>query len=88
MKTAAKAAGGQAMINIKVDGYTVVDQTLAGRAPQLLDELLRVNISVLRTITDEAGKGQPLSDTIISFAQEMILTVQMEKNKIDELIKR
>ena len=76
------------MINIKVDGYTVVDQTLAGRAPQLLDELLRVNISVLRTMTDKAGKGQPLSDTIISFAQEMILTVQMEKNKIDELIKR
>ena len=76
------------MINIKVDGCTVVDQTLAGRAPQLLDELLRVNISVLRTITNEAGKGQPLSDTLILFAQEMILTVQMEKNKIDELIKR
>lgn len=38
--------------------------------------------------TNEAGKGQPLSDTLISFAQEMILTVQMEKNKIDELIKR
>lgn len=54
----------------------------------LPEELLRVNISVLRTITDEAGKGQPLSDTIIYFAQEMILTVQMEKNKIDELIKR
>lgn len=76
------------MINIKVDGFTVVDQTGVGRAPQLLDELLRVNISVLGTITGKAGKGQPLSDMIISFAQEMILTVQMEKNKIDELIKR
>ena len=76
------------MINIKVDGYTVINQTVAGRAPQLLDELLRINISVLGTITDIAGKGQPLSDTIISFAQKMILTVQMEKNKIDELIKR
>lgn len=76
------------MINIKVDGYTVADQTIAGRAPQLLDELLHVNISVLRTITDQAGKGQPLSDMIISFAQEMMLTVQMEKNGIDELIKR
>ena len=76
------------MINIKVDGCTVVDQILTGRALQLLDELLRINISVLRTITNEAGKGQPLSDTLISFAQEMILTVQMEKNKIDELIKR
>ena len=76
------------MIIIKVDGNTVVDQTLAGRTSQLLNELLRINISVLRTITDVAGKGQPLSDMIISFAQEMILTVQMEKNKIDELIKR
>jgi hypothetical protein len=76
------------MISIKVDGYTVVNQTVAGRAPQLLDELLRINISVLGTITDKAGKGQPLSDTLISFAQEMILIVQMEKNKIDELIKR
>lgn len=76
------------MISIKVDGHTVVAQTLVGRAPQLLNELLRANISVLGTMTDKAGKGQPLSDTIISFAQEMILTVQMEKNKIDELIKR
>ena len=76
------------MINIKIDDYTVVDQTLVGRASQLLDELLRINISVLRTITNEAGKGQPLSASIISFAQEMILTVQMEKNEIDELIKR
>lgn len=74
------------MISIKVDGYTIIRQTLNGTAPALLDELMRINIGVLGTITDKAGKGQPLSDTLISFAQEMILTVQMEKNKIDELI--
>ncbi|MBQ1452749.1 MAG: hypothetical protein IIZ23_02150 [Ruminococcus sp.] len=40
------------------------------------------------TDEDHCESCRALSDTIISFAQEMILTVRMEKNKIDELIKR
>lgn len=73
------------MIEVKAVDDIIFEQHLRGTAPQILGELTSINISVLKALNKEAGKGIPLSATIIAFAQSMIRGARENAEMIDGL---
>ena len=73
------------MIEVKAVDDIIFEQHLRGTAPQILQELITVNVSVLQELNKQAGKGSPLSATIIAFARSMIRSTCENAEMIDGL---
>ena len=73
------------MIEVKAVDDIIFAQHMEGTAIQILDELTCINVSVLKVLNKEAGKGSPLSATIIAFARSMIRGARENAEMIDRL---